>query len=313
MNSSSGICTYLAMIRKTLFLLFIILLSGSPAFGKEEIAIVLSRAIIQYEAAATGFKQNLSGFNFHELTLESKSDHTHIIKKIQERQPVLTIAVGPEAALLLSDATISIPRAFTMILNPEKLLPTPLPFPGVSMNYSPEAVLSLIEKGFPARTKIGVFFSPETNAPLIQQYEAAARSQGLYIVPYPILSSADVRASLTTPEFYPEVLLFIPDRVVIKEKLITYVIEECLFRKIPAVGFNTWFAKNGAIVSLYLDYEEVGAQTAALASTLIQRGTVTPSVEEPQNLRVIVNTKVANKFGIVVSDTLTATADKVIK
>ena len=194
-----------------------------------------------------------------------------------------------------------------------KLLPEPLPFPGVSMNYAPEAVLSLIQKAFSDRKKIGIFFSPETNASLVEHYQAAAWSGGLQILPYPVFSSADVQSTLKKAEFTPEVLLFIPDRIVIKEKLITYVIQECLFRKIPTVGFNTWFARNGAIISLYLNYEEVGAQTAALASRLIETGTLAPRVESPQKLRVIVNHKVAQKFGIAVSPELTETADKVIK
>ncbi len=301
------------MTKKTLFLIVIFMLAAAPANGKEEIAIVLSRKIIPYEAAVAGFKQVLPGYTFEELALQEESNHNRIITRLQKDQPALVLAVGPEAASLVNESSIASPRVFTMILNPRQLLSDPLPFPGVSMNYPPPVVLSLIKKGFPEGKKIGIFFSPVKNESLVAQYQASAWQFGIDILPYPILSSAEVRAAIKAPEFKPDILLFVPDRVVIKEKLITYIIQECLFRTIPAVGFNTWFANNGAIMSLYLDYEEVGAQTAALASIFMQNGAVTPWVEPPQKLRVIINTKVARKFGIAVSDTITAAADQVIQ
>jgi ABC-type uncharacterized transport system substrate-binding protein len=301
------------MMRKTLFFIFGILLITAPASGKEEITIILSREIIPYEAAVSGFKKHLAGFHFNELALDERTSHNHLASKLQENPPSLILAVGPEAACLLHESSISSPRAFTMVLNPRKLLPDPLPFPGVSMNYSPSLVLSMIKKGFEDRSRIGIFFSPTTNAPLIEQYQALAWQLGLEVRSYPISTSSEVRSTLKAPEFDPEILLFVPDRVVIKEKLITYIIEECLFRKIPAVGFNTWFAKSGAILSLHLDYEMVGEQTAAMASTFINNSSVTPWVEPPQELKVIVNAKVARKFGIAVSDTIVTEADHIIK
>lgn len=181
------------------------------------------------------------------------------------------------------------------------------------MNYPPPTLLSSLKKAFPGREKVGILYAPDLNSSLVATFEKEAEKLGLTIRPFPITSSAEIRATLQSSSFNPDIILFIPDQVIIKEKLVNYIIEECLFRKVPAVGFNTWFVRNGALMAFYLDYEEVGEQTAELALKLLGNKSIEPWIEPPKNLKIILNLKIARKFEIKISDEIKAEADQVIE
>lgn len=302
------------MRKVLLFFLFITILTTRQSVAEQDAFIILSQGIIPYHRASEGVKDKLPGFHFEEYTMENEnSEGQKVLKILGETSPNVIIAVGPEAAYLVKKLTIPSPRVFTMILNPETLFGNTLPFPGVSMNYPPATLLSQLKRVFPDRRKVGIFYSPELNSSLVGKLEKESEPLGLKIRPFPITSSSEIRSILQSPDFDPEVILFIPDRVVIKEKVVTYIIEECLFRKTPAVGFNTWFAKNGAAMAFYLDYEEIGWQTAELALKLLENKNLQPWIEAPKNLKIILNLKVARKFKITVSEDIRTEADEIIE
>jgi putative ABC transport system substrate-binding protein len=302
------------MRKVLLFLLFISFLTTRQSSAEQYAFIILSQGIIPYHRASEGVKDKLPAFHIQEYTLENNSgDGQKVLKLLSEKSPSLVIAVGPEAAYLLQNLTIPAPKVFTMILNPETLFGTTLPFPGVSLNYPPALLLSQLKRGFPDRRKIGIFYSPELNSSLVQKLERESEALGLKIRPFPITSSSEIRSILQSPDFDPEVILFIPDRVVIKEKVVTYIIEECLFRSTPAVGFNTWFARNGAVMALYLDYKEIGQETGDLALRLLGNRGLQPWIEAPHHLKTLLNLKIARKFKIIVSEEIRTEADEVIE
>jgi putative ABC transport system substrate-binding protein len=110
------------------------------------------------------------------------------------------------------------------------------------------------------------------------------------------------------------ILLVIPDRVIGSEKILKYVIKNMLIKKIPVVGFNEWFAQNGAILAFSLDYEAIGKQTAELAQRVLEAQIpIGQFIQEPQQVRTIVNLKVAQKLAITVSEDLLMQMGEVIK
>lgn len=302
------------MIKVVLLVTLTILVTVTSALAEAGIAIILSREIIPYRAAVAGFQSELKGFNFNEVTLEGETSVDRMLARLQQNPPSLILSVGPEATVLVKEHPLPSPAIFTMILNPAKILPQSATLSGVSLNYAPKTVLDAVRKSFPGRKTVGMFFSPDVNASLVGEYSTIAAAAGLQIVPFPVSTSSDIRSIMQTPAFAPDILLFIPDRVITREKLITYIIQECLFRSIPAVGFNSWFARSGgAVLSLYLNYEDIGRQTAQLAARVLQDPHAAPQVELPRNLRIIVNDKVAKKFNIAVSEEIRAAADAVIE
>jgi len=301
--------------RKNLLSLFLLaILMAQSAIAEQSAFLILSRGIIPYHKAAEGVKNKLPGFRFKEYTLEEESDQGRaLLRSLEKNPPALIVTVGPEATHLVKDLSAPSLRVFTMILNPETVFSDSIPFPGVSMNYPPATLLSLLKKAFPERRSVGIFFSPSQNADLLEQYQSDAQALDMSIQPFSILSSAEIRSTIQAAGFAPDLVLFIPDQAIIKEKLVNYIIEECLFRKIPAVGFNAWFAKSGALMAFYLDYEEVGRQTAELALQLLENNTLNHSIESPKALRIIVNSRIARKFDLAISEEIKAVADQVIE
>ncbi len=296
------------------FFIFFIPLIINPVFASQEVFIILSRGIIPYYKTVMELKKKMSGFQFKEYNLEKERDQGKVIlNNLEKEPPDLILSVGPEATYLIKDLDTPSPKVFTMILNPEKVFLNTTPFPGVSMNYPPSEILLSLNKAFPTRKEVGIFYSPDLNQALIERYDKEGEKIGLRICPFPVSSAAEIRSVLKSPTFNPDIVLFIPDRVIIKEKLIKYIIEECLFRKIPSVGFNTWFAKSGALMAFYLDYKEMGIQTGELALRVLKNKKVDPIIEPPKNLKIILNLKVAQKFKFKISEEVKEKADRVIK
>ena len=68
----------------------------------------------------------------------------------------------------------------------------------------------------------------------------------------------------------------IPDEQINSQKIVEYLIKESLRRKTPVVGYNSWFAKNGAILSFIIDYRDVGVQAGTMAMKLLKQGAACP-------------------------------------
>jgi len=95
---------------------------------------------------------------------------------------------------------------------------------------------------------------------------------GVEIVPIPVSSESEVPAAFSAfkkgrkPE--ETALLFIPDRTVSSGGTLSYLFKESLAAAIPVIGFNSWFADNGAVLSFAIDYAAVGTQAASAARAL---------------------------------------------
>jgi len=303
----------LSIIKTFLFFVILTLIIINPVFADQKVSVIVSRNIIPYNQTVEGIKKKMPEFRFKEYILEKDGNKNEsVLTHIGKDPSDLILAVGPEATHLLKNLEPLSPRVFSMVLNPEKIFSGKLPFPGVSMNYPPTTILSLIKKIFPKKNKVGIFYSPVLNSHLIKLFEQEEKT-GITISPFPVNSSAEIRSILKSPQFDPDILLFIPDQTIIKKRLISYIIEECLFRNIPTIGFNKWFARSGSLAAFYLDYEEVGKQTGEVALKVLKNRQSEPWVEAPNNLKIILNLRMARKFDLQISDEIMAEADQVIE
>lgn len=307
-------------MRRRLFLILIALvLTANPVavVSSTEIIIIKSSDIIPYQKAVEGFKQNFPQGSFREYVIEEdvKDKGKTILRGAVERGGDLIVAVGPEAAYLTGTESISIPMIFTMVSNPEKLFPEgDNAYHGVSLNLPISLQLEQIKAAFVDRKKIGVLYTQEHNQKNLDSLVAKAFPLGLTVVGMPISSQKEIPEFLKSGLLDIDVLLLIPDRTIGSEKILKYLIKSMLIKKIPVVGFNEWFAENGAILSFALDYEEIGKQTAEYAQGLL-RGKSSPGslVQEPFRVRTIINLKVAQKLSVVISEDMVKNASEVIK
>ena len=161
-----------------------------------------------------------------------------------------------------------------MVLNPQKVIPREKRYSGVSLNIPVSYQLKQIKSAFPERKRIGVFFSLPENKQVVESLQQEAVALGVGIVGFPIATAGDILPAIASKNFTIDVLLMVPDEKINSQKIVEYIIKESLRRKIPVVGYNSWFAKNGAILSFLIDYRDVGLQAGAMAAQMLKAGTI---------------------------------------
>ena len=306
------------MNRTFLALLLLLLIAApDPALSSGEIIIIKSSDIIPYQKAVEGFKKQFASGSYREHVIDEdvKEKGKLVLAGAVERGGDLIVAVGPEAAYLTGTASISIPVIFTMVSNPEKLFPEgDAAHRGVSLNLPISLQLEQIKSAFVGRKKIGVIYTPEHNQKNLDAIMSQGAALGLTVAGMPISSQKQIPEFLESPLSGIDVLLLIPDRTIGTEKILKYLVKSMLLKKIPVVGFNEWFAENGAILSFSLDYEEIGKQTAEYARRLLDEKSPPGSfVQEPSRVRTIINLKVAQKLSVAISAEMIKQASEVIQ
>lgn len=301
---------------KTVSLTLLISLTILGAGTAQEVFVIKTSDIIPYNICIEGLQERLSAHTIQianmEGDLEKGRDQLNAVKDKKDVQVI--IAVGPQAAFILAEFTHKAAKLFCMVLNPEKVIPAEKRYPGVSINIPGGYQLHHIKRAFPDRKRIGVFFTLPDNKPVVESLQHEASLLGLDIVGFPITAAADIFPAIASKNFTPDVLLMVPDEKINSQKIVEYIIKEALRRKIPVIGYNSWFAKNGAIMSFIIDYRAVGVQTGAIAEQLLKNAgaDARQHVESPAHIRVSIDVKTAEKLGIKISPDSIQQAHEVI-
>lgn len=280
-----------------------------------DVAIVSSSDIIPYTTCIDGIKDALSAFALQTTVLpEDTEEALEALKEIKDKNPRVMIAVGPQAAFAMTKEKGSPKRLFCMILNPDKLFGQAGAFPGVSLNISPAFQMQKIRETLPGRARIGVFYTREANQSAIDTLAAEAKKNALTLMPFPVTSAGQISTTLASKDFAVDALLIIPDEMLGSTKIVEYIIKEALRRKIPVIGYNSWFAKNGAVLAFAVDYKGVGQQVADLARALLAGGTQEAAVfAPPAKIKISIDAKTAEKLDVQLAPASIQQADEVIK
>jgi len=300
---------------KIFFIALLLLAAVNPAARAEDVLVINTSTIIPYSSCIGGLRETLSAYSLQVVSIENDLDKgREIISSVKEKEYRLIVAVGPQAAFLLSEIKFPAPKLFCMVLNPPRLIAKEKLYSGVSLNIPLAYQLQQIKKTFPERKRVGVFFSQGENKTVVESLRKEADLQGLAIVGLPITSASDILPAIASKDFSIDALLMIPDEQINSQKIVEYIIKEALRRTIPVVGYNSWFAKNGAILSFIIDYRDMGIQAGTMAMKLLKQGATTRvAIETPARIRVSIDEKTAQKLGIQIAPGAIQQADEVIR
>jgi putative tryptophan/tyrosine transport system substrate-binding protein len=204
---------------------------------------------------------------------DSVTSRTELIKRLADKgEATVFIAVGPEAAHLLWNDLPSDKgkKMFTMVLNPEKVLPIQQNLCGISLNISLEKQMQLLKQVLPVLSRIGLIYNPKHNAAFANEAVKTGLAMGLTIIPLEVTDKKEIPTILQNSWQAINGLWMIPDQTVIAESLVPYMIKESLSKGIPVIGFNRYFYENGASFCYLFDYKEIGRQTGRLLMELIE-------------------------------------------
>ena len=225
-----------------------------------------------YMDAVEGIEEVVSGHSDAAMELiileDFGADAINVLadRLVADRFRVL-IAIGPEAARFAwsdvkGDDTML--RYYTMVLNPETIIPKDQLLCGIPLNIPVKEQIFEIARHLPGIKRIGLMFDPLYNQSFFEKSAIAARDAGLEVFPIPVSSTMQLSAVLETAWKRIDGLWLIPDRTVISESLVRHITKTAIANRVPIVGYNRFFLESGAAMAMVLDYRGIGRQTAAM-------------------------------------------------
>lgn len=134
----------------------------------------------------------------------------------------------------------------------------------VYIDQPPARSLNLIEKVLPKARQVGVVYSQKggVNIAALSQ-EAARRRISLRLAEIP--PSGEVAAGLRQVLPESDVLLLLPDAMVINANNVQHVLLTTYRYRIPVIGFSLGLVKAGAVAAVYSTPAQIGAQGGLIA------------------------------------------------
>jgi len=288
----------------------LVLLGFPPAYGGQSptvrVAIIVSKNILPYLDAVEGFQSGLAnkaGIITRVFNLEKLDDkgRVELFRGSGVKEFSLYVAVGPEAALSVWKGVgrEGASKIYFMVLNPEKVFGSKKGDCGISLNIPVQTQIEMIGRGLPSIRRLGLLYDPEFNADFFRKASDAASFLDLTIIPLRVSSKKDIPSVLKRGWKDLDALWLIPDRTVISEAIVKYLIKEAFLRKVPVVGYNRFFYESGAALAFVFNYKELGQQCAQKALKILSGE---DCHDTPPLFHVWVNEGVAEKLGLKPTD-----------
>ena len=293
-------CRYIAFV--LIFAAGYLLVSPDCSLSSENnnIAVVISKKIRPYLNVLDGIVNGVAeDSNKIEVFFLSNSDKNN--KKIQNKllngQYDLCIAVGPDAAEFVwaLNEKFEHSRIYTAVLNPDDIIKNSLGACGISLRIPVETQVREIAHAFPDIKRIGLMFDADHNEWFYKKASNAAKIYGIKIIPLYVDSKIQIPKKIKDNWKRIDCIWMIPDKTVISEKIIQYVIKQGIYNDKGVIGYNSFFIRSGAFFAFEFDYKQLGIQTGKQIESYLKDGTC--SIEAPL-FNKIINYRIARKIGI---------------
>jgi ABC-type uncharacterized transport system substrate-binding protein len=219
-------------------------------------------------------------------------------------KPRVVIAIGSKAAELLATAPVAV--IATMVLDSDRraagggnLLAT------VSLEVSLATVLLEVKRVVPGTARVGILRDPARGGPSQADLGAQARRQGFTLE---FADSSGPQRLLDSFVSLSDRVDFVwcpPDSSLFNPTTVQPLVMASLSHRLPLIGFSESFVRAGAAVGVYPDFEDIGAQTAALAQRYLASQPAGPR-ETPRTVKVAVNQRIMRLFGLSYSPSAVA-------
>jgi len=301
------------------------------AANGEKVTIGISQIVehASLDAAKKGFIDYLADNGYKEgeqVTYDFQNAQndmntaTSIAQKFAGDKVDLILAIATPSAQSAAQATKDIPILFTAVTDPvvAKIVGS-MDKPGANVTGTSDMnpikeQLSLIKEIRPEAKKVGVIYnSGEANSVVqIDIAKKVAPELGLELVERTITNSSEVKQAADSLANVDAI--YVPtDNVVVSALDSVLMVAEK--GKIPVVAAEGDSVKNGALITYGIDYYELGKQTGAMAVKVL-KGEAKPAdmpVETQKDLKLIINKKSAERFGVTLPEELLSRANEVIE
>lgn len=268
-----------------------------------EITILKSSDLKAYNDAIDGFKATSPGsaiFTEYDL-LGDLERGKQLAKRIRTSESSLVVAVGLKAALAAKLEIDHIPILYMMILDPFKHHLTAGNMTGVLLEIPSDRQFKVMRSFLPSLHRIGMLYDPEKTSSKLKEAEIRAPVQDFLVRGFPVTNEKDIPQQLRALLSESDALWLVPDPTVLTDESIRFILESAVAKQVPVIAFSTEFTRLGALLSLSIDYGEVGRETGRLAKRVLNgEPMMTLKPVSVQRIHISVNQKTARYLGITI-------------
>jgi ABC-type uncharacterized transport system substrate-binding protein len=255
-------------------------------------------------------------------------DMTHMVplaRELVEQQPDVLLGATVTAAQALRQYTLAIPIVFAMASDPVASgLVTNLARPEgnitgfTNFEYAMAGKwIEALKECAPALARAAVLFDPgSVNWPLfVRTIEAAARSLGVLLVPFPVQSDVEIERALAEFGAKPNGgIIAVPTLRIVARRGREKIIALAAQHRLPAMYPFRFFVAEGGLMSYGPDVPDQYRGAASYVDRILKGAKPADlPVQQPTKFQLIINLKTAKSLGLDVPATLLARADEVIE
>jgi len=266
-----------------------------------DIAILRSSDIPAYHEAVAGLKATGPiGAIYTEYDVQGDLElGKKLARKLRASNSSLVVAVGLKAALAAKVEILDIPIVYMMIQDPLKHQLTADNMTGTLLTVPVDRQLKFMRAFLPTIHRLGALYDRAKSSSSVKEAVQQATISGFQLQVLPVESERDVPQQLRTLLSDVEALWLLPDSTVLTNESIRFILDSALAHQIPVIGFSPEFARLGALLSISVNYGQVGRETGLLATRILDRELLLPLNPVPiERLKVTVNLKTAKFLGM---------------
>jgi putative tryptophan/tyrosine transport system substrate-binding protein len=293
-----------------IFSIFLTLCSIQDGHAVEHSIVVLVGSDIEsYRQAAEGAQKGLQGLRAVILPVHPDLQQLkYAMEKVSLMAPQVIIAIGSEAALAAKITSLPVPVIFCLVVDHHEWLRVPNSW-AVSMHLSPEDMFNRIRQALPNR-RIAIPYNPERTGSIIKDMTGHFSKKNIELVPIVVQKPSELGPAMAKARGDYDALWIIPDPSFVDPLSVRYIIEYSIEEHLPIIGHSEAFTKNGAVLSLAGNYEDMGQQAAEMAFQ-VASGRNPPRLVYPRKIRTYVNVRVARILNLRITETFIAQADRI--
>jgi len=278
-----------------------------------EIVILKSSDLKAYNEAVEGFKRAAPGaavYTQYDLRVDLERGKL-LARKIRTSDASLVVAVGLKAALAAKLEIVDIPILYMMILDPMKYHLAAANMTGVLLEIPMDRQFKVLRAFLPSLRRIATLYDPDKTAAKLKEAEPRAAVHEFLLRGFPVEDEKAVPQQLRALLSESEALWLIPDSTVLTDESIRFILESALAKQVPVLGFSSELTRLGALLSMSIDYSEVGRESGLLARRILNgEHPLRLKPVSVQRIKITVNQKTARYLGIPIPKELDGMIDE---
>ena len=177
------------------------------------------------------------------------------------------------------------------------------------MHLPPQDAYERIRQVLPKR-KIAIPYNPNRIGTLVKGLVSYFKNTSIELVPIIVHNPSELAPALNSMRSQFDALWILPDASFIDSLSVQYLIDYSMSERLPILGYSEAFSKNGAVLSLAGNYEDMGRQ-AAETTIKVLSGEKQARIQSPRRISTFVNVRVAQILNVQIGETLLALADQI--